>query len=381
MTGRAHGLASESAQHHAVLNLILVFLHHSEELVDAHTVVRITVFFRWQSVPEPVFLLLRQFVVRLEDREFVRFRPADEFLEPHAHLLATPAHHATVVEAERSVRNHEFLVDADDASEALAGRAGAQRRIEGKHIVGRFLKLHAVGFKSGGEVVADVAWREDESAGAVALIEGGFGRVEETADVILLVAYRCAVDNEIDFPVLLFQHLDEVFTARLQKLLVSRILIACFRRIHISSFQEILYSDEFTLLHDAGITLLHVHLQLLSEGAVFDDMDWGEDYELGALGILSGAGKDILRGMPFHFLSADRRIGFSDACEEQSQVFVNLRAGAHGGAWVAGYHLLLDGDGWRQSLDEITLWLGHSSQELTGVGRQRLHVAALALGV
>ena len=368
MTGRAYGLASESAQHHAVLNLILVFLHHSEELVDAHTVVRITVFFRWQSVPEPVFLLLRQLVVRLEDREVVRFRPADEFLEPHAHLLATPAHHATVVEAQRSVRNHEFLVDADDASESLAGRAGAQRRIEGKHIVGRFLEFHAVGFESGREVVADVAWREDESAGAVALIEGGFGRVEESADIILLVAHGCSVDNEIDFPVLLFQHLGEFFTARFQKLLVS-------------SFQKILYSDEFSLLHDAGIALLHVHLQLLSEGAVFDDMDWGEDYELGALGILSGAGKDILGGMPFHLLSADGRIGFSDAGEEQSQVFVNLRAGAHGGAGVAGYHLLFDGDGWRQSLDEITLGLGHSSQELTGVGRQRLHVAALALGV
>ena len=369
----AYGLASESAQHHAVLNLILVFLHHSEELVDAHAVVRITVFFRWQSVPEPVLLLLRQLVVRFEDREFVGFRPADEFLEPHAHLLATPAHHATVVEAQRSVGNHEFLVDADDASEALAGRAGAQRRIEGKHIVGRFLKLHAVSFESGREVIADVAWREDESAGAVALVEGGFGRIEESADIILLVAYRCAVDNEIDFPVLLFQHLDEFFTACIQKLLVFRILIA--------SFQEILYSDEFTLLHDAGIALLHVHLQLLSEGAVFDDMDWGEDYELGALGILSGAGQEILRGMPFHLLSADRRIGFSDAGEEQSQVFVNLCAGAHGGAWVAGYHLLFDGDGWRQSFDEITLRLGHSSQELTGVGRQRLHVAALALGV
>ena len=372
----ANGLASESAQHHAVLNLILVFLHHSEELVDAHAVVRITVFFRWQSVPEPVFLLLRQFVVRLEDREVVRFRPADEFLEPHAHLLATPAHHATVVEAQRSVRNHEFFVDADDASETLAGRAGAQRRIEGKHIVGRFLKLHAVSFESGREVIADVAWREDESAGAVALVEGGFGRVEESADIILLVAHRCSVDNEMDFPVLLIQHLGEFFTARIQKLLVSRILIFL-----VSSFQEILYSDEFTLLHDAGITLLHVHLQLLSEGAVFDDMDWGEDYELGALGILSGAGKDILRGMPFHLLSADRRIGFSDAGEEQAQIFVNLGAGAHGGAWVAGYHLLFDGDGWRQSLDEITLRLGHSSQELTGVGRQRLHVAALALGV
>ena len=41
MAIRTDGLAAESAQHHTVLYLVLVLLHHSEEFVDAHSVVRI----------------------------------------------------------------------------------------------------------------------------------------------------------------------------------------------------------------------------------------------------------------------------------------------------------------------------------------------------
>ena len=46
MAIRADGLASESAQHHTVLYLVLVLLHHSEEFVDAHPVVRVALLVR-----------------------------------------------------------------------------------------------------------------------------------------------------------------------------------------------------------------------------------------------------------------------------------------------------------------------------------------------
>ena len=85
--------------------------------------------------------------------------------------------------------------------------------------------------------------------------------------------------------------------------------------------------------------------------------------------------------MALHFLSADRRIGLADTGEEQAQVFVDFRAGAHGRTWVAGNHLLLDGDGRRQSLDEITFRFAHSAQKLAGIRRQRLHVPALSFGI
>ena len=81
-------------------------------------------------MPEPVFLLLGEFVVRLEDREVVWLCTSDEFLEPHAHLLSTPAYHASIVEAHGSVRDDELLVDAYHASESLAGRAGTNGELK-----------------------------------------------------------------------------------------------------------------------------------------------------------------------------------------------------------------------------------------------------------
>ena len=287
----AHGLATEAAQHHAVLYLVLVLLHHAEELVDAHPVVRFAVFLRGQTVPEPVLLLLCQFEVGLEDREVVRLRAADELLEPHTHLLSPPAHHATVVETHGLVGDDEFLVDADDAAEALAGGTGAQGRVEGEHIVGRFLEGDAVCFEAGGEIVGDVARQEEQTAGTVALVEGGLGGVSQSADVTLVVAHGGAVDDEVNLSAgclhLLFQALAGGFEQRL-----------------VARFQEILDAHELAFLHDSGIALLHIHLQLLAEAPALHHVNGGEEAELGALRILPGAGEYVFCGVSLHLLSA-----------------------------------------------------------------------------
>ena len=54
---------------------------------------------------------------------------------------------------------------------------------------------------------------------------------------------------------------------------------------------------------------------------------------------------------------------------------------ADGGAWIAAGGLLLDGDGRRQALDQVHIGLAHQLQELARIGRKRLHIAALALGI
>ena len=73
--------------------------------------------------------------------------------------------------------------------------------------------------------------------------------------------------------------------------------------------------------------------------------------------------------------------GHADAGEEQAEVVVDLGDGADRGARVARGRLLVDRDGRRQALDEVDVGLVHLAEELAGVGRQRLDVAALALGV
>ena len=63
------------------------------------------------------------------------------------------------------------------------------------------------------------------------------------------------------------------------------------------------------------------------------------------------------------------------------QIVVNLGNGADGGARIVRGGFLFNGNGRRQPLDVIHVGLFHQRQELPGVGRQRLDVAALALGV
>ena len=95
VTCRTRRPATIARQHHAVLDLILARLHHLEELVDTRFL--LGTFIRGQTVPQPVFLLLRQVHIRLEDGEVVCGGMAHEPLLPLLHLLSMPAHHATVI--------------------------------------------------------------------------------------------------------------------------------------------------------------------------------------------------------------------------------------------------------------------------------------------
>ena len=66
---------------------------------------------------------------------------------------------------------------------------------------------------------------------------------------------------------------------------------------------------------------------------------------------------------------------------EQAQVVVDLGDRADGGARVVRGRLLLDRDRRREALDHVDIGLVHQLQELPGIRRQALDVAALALGI
>ena len=82
-----------------------------------------------------------------------------------------------------------------------------------------------------------------------------------------------------------------------------------------------------------------------------------------------------------HLCTADGRERVAHAGIEQAQIVVDFGGSAHGRARIAGCHLLLDGNGGRQTLDVVALRLVHTSQELAGVGGQAFHIAALAFGI
>ena len=89
----------------------------------------------------------------------------------------------------------------------------------------------------------------------------------------------------------------------------------------------------------------------------------------------------LAHGLRIQRLAVIRAARLADASKQQPQVVVDLGDRAHRGAGVVGSGLLLDGDGGRQPLDVVHVRLLHHRQELPRIGRQRLHVAALALGV
>ena len=74
-------------------------------------------------------------------------------------------------------------------------------------------------------------------------------------------------------------------------------------------------------------------------------------------------------------------VGRANAREQQAQVVVDFGHGTHSGARVVAGGFLLDGDGRRQAFDQVDIGFFHQLQELPRVGRQRLDVTPLALGV
>ena len=105
-----------------------------------------------------------------------------------------------------------------------------------------------------------------------------------------------------------------------------------------------------------------------------------EDLEAGALLEPHQPVDDLLRRLLADRLAAHRAVRAAGARVEQAQVVVDLGDGADGRARVAARRLLVDRHRGRQALDEVDVGLVHLAQELPRVRRQRLDVAALALG-
>ena len=128
----------------------------------------------------------------------------------------------------------------------------------------------------------------------------------------------------------------------------------------------------------AGFTGVLENFQVL---ALLTPDDGGHDHDAGGLRQGHDLVDDLIHRLLFDLLAALGTVRGAHPGPEQSQVVVDLGNGAHGGAGVLAGGLLVDGDGGRQTVDIVHVGLLHLAQEHTGVGGQRLHVAALSLGV
>ncbi len=90
---------------------------------------------------------------------------------------------------------------------------------------------------------------------------------------------------------------------------------------------------------------------------------------------------DLIGGLAGDGPAAVGAVGRAHRGVEQAQVVVDLGDGADGGAGAAAGGLLLDGDGRAEPLDRVHVGPLDLVEKLARVGRERLHIAALALGV
>ena len=91
---------------------------------------------------------------------------------------------------------------------------------------------------------------------------------------------------------------------------------------------------------------------------------------------------DHLRdGLAFDRQAGGGRIGHADARPQQAHVVVDLGDGADGRTRILRRGFLFDRNRRRQSVDLVDVRLLHHLEELPRVGRERLHIAALAFGI
>ena len=140
-------------------------------------------------------------------------------------------------------------------------------------------------------------------------------------------------------------------------------------------------ASQLAVDHGPHVTLLAHFLEHPPVLALALPDDGRQDHEPRSLAERHHPVGDLLDRLPGDRLAAVVAVGLADPRPQQAQVVVDLGDRADGGAGVSGGRLLVDRDRGREPLDRVHVGLVHLAEELARVGRERLDVAALALGV
>ncbi len=272
-------------------------------------------------------------------------------------VRAAPRCDGSLTEGGARVGDDQLRVDLHPGAEAVAGGAGAERRVEGERsglevvgvdgvVVGARHLLRELHLAPG---VLGVEVDEVEDHEPPGQAERGLDGVGQPSLGRLL--HREAVDDDLD-------RVLELLVER--RRLVERVRLAVHPR-------------------PAEALLLELAEQLDVLALATPD-DGREHLEPAALLQREDPVDDLLRRLPLDRRSARGAVRPTGAGVEQAEVVVDLGDGADGRARVLRGGLLVDADRGAQPLDEVDVWLVHLAQELAGVGAQRLDVASLALG-
>ena len=139
--------------------------------------------------------------------------------------------------------------------------------------------------------------------------------------------------------------------------------------------------DQFSIHARAHEAFAQRALEQVAELPLPSPYERRADLDAGAGGPAEDLLGDLRGRLRAHGAAARGTVGGAGAGPQEAEVVVDLGDGADGGARVAAGRALLDGDGGRESLDDVDVGLLHDAEELPGVGGERFDVAALPLGV
>ena len=336
------GLARVAGLHHAELDFAPLRVDVFEKFVESVEI--------FVAAPQQPFLLGRQFVERRVDRESELRGVLHELLLPFAHRLAPPAGHGVLVNGLALVGDHQVLVDADHLAVALAPGAGPQRVVEAEEVFRGAFELDAVGLEARREL--PYALVRDDFADVPAVGEGAGHRVADAGLRVLVRRYAHAVDDDPDF---------------------------VGPGVGTDSGQHVLDQPHFAARVDPHETLREQQRQFFDDPLPFAQYQrCADDHALSVAG--ENPGRHVIHAEAAHLLPRDGRKGVPRAGEQQFEVVVDFSRRAHGRTGVARVDLLLDGDGRRDARDDIHVGFVDLPEELPGVGREALDVAALPLG-
>lgn len=107
----------------------------------------------------------------------------------------------------------------------------------------------------------------------------------------------------------------------------------------------------------------------------------GQQHQLGAFRLGQHLVHHLADGLGGERDAVGRAARLANPGKQQTQIVINFGDGADRGARVVGSGLLFDGDGRGEPLNVVHVRLLHQGEELAGVGGERLHIAALPLGI
>ena len=138
---------------------------------------------------------------------------------------------------------------------------------------------------------------------------------------------------------------------------------------------------QFAIHPDAGVAVLGQILEHFTVLALASPHHRREHHKAGLLWKLQHLLDHLLRGRGGYGEAADVAVGSSGAGVEQAEVVVDLRYRGYGRTGVVARRLLVYGDRRGEAVYVVHIRLVHLAEELPGVGREALDVAALAFGV